>query len=175
MYPAIACGVASHTSIVRLVGNGTVVVLEPAGYQFPSGADGWDANWVVIAGTVASPEGSWSFRDACLTTFEAKTVSTWLRSVAQGAVEPVSADDEGFLTPSLTFTEPGLAFSVAKRTGEAVELRVHLTYELAPPWLDVDERLNMWQFFVLVPVGETDLVAAADAWDLEWLAFPERP
>jgi hypothetical protein len=160
---------------MRLVGDGTVVVLEPVSYQFPSRTDGEVANWVVIAGTVTSPGGSWSFREAVLETFEAKTISLWLRSVAQGAVEVVSPDEQGFLSPTLTFTEPDLAFSVAGRTHDTVEVRVHLSHGFAPTWLDIDERLNMWQFFVTVPMQSTGLVEAADAWDEDWRSFPERP
>jgi len=160
---------------MRLVGNGSVVVLNPLTYQFPSGNNRWDANWVVIAGTATSPGGSWSFRDAALTTFEAKHVSRWLRSVAQGTVDVVSPDDEGFLSPTLTFTEPNLAFSVAGRTQDSVELRVHLSHEFAPTWLDIDERMNMWQFFVTLAMQPSDLVEAAGVWDEDWRAFPERP
>jgi hypothetical protein len=159
---------------VRLVGNGTVVSLAPVGYEFPSGVERWDANWVIVNGSVTIPQGSWSFRDACLTTFEAKEVSTWLRAVAQGAVELASPDDEGLLTPSLTFTEPNLAFSLAKRTDDAVELRVHLSHESAPPWLDIEDRLNIWAFFVIVPMATAALKEAANTWDAEWRAVPER-
>jgi len=160
---------------MRLVGNGSAVALDPVDYQFPSGKNRWDANWVVIAGSATSPDGSWSFRDAALTTFEAKHVSPWLRSVALGAVAVVSPDDQGFLSPTLTFTEPNLAFSVAGRTHDSVELRVHLSHDFAPTWLDIDERLNMWQFYVTLPMQPSDLVKAADVWDEDWRAFPERP
>jgi hypothetical protein len=95
--------------------------------------------------------------------------------VVQGAVEPVSPDDEGLLTPSLTFTEPNLAFSLATRTADTVELRVHLSYESAPPWLDIEERRNMWQFFVIVRMATAELAEVANMWDKGWPAFPERP
>ena len=151
------------------------MALEPVSYQFPARVGGFDANWVVVAGTVSIQEGSWSFRESSLTTFEARGISTWLRSVAQGRVEATAPDDEGVLVPSLSFTEPDLAFSVAEQSNASVDLRVHLCHGYAPPWLDIDDRLNMWQFFVTVPLGANQLQDAADAWDRDWLAFPERP
>jgi hypothetical protein len=161
--------------LVRLVSGGTAVALEPAHYQFGAKVHGWDANWVVIAGAVTTPEGSWSFREGSLTTYEAPGVSAWLRSVASKAVETVVPDDMGFLTPSLTFTEPDLAFSVAEYTNDSVDLRVHLSHGAAPPWLDIDERLNMWQPFVAVRLSQGELFEAATTWDREWSSFPERP
>src|SRR5580700_1276414 len=147
---------------MRLVSNGTMVSLLPVSYQFPNMTDESDANWVVIAGSVTSPEGSWSFRQPCLTTCEAKDVSAWFRSLAEGAVEPASPNDEGWITPGFSFTEPNLAVSVAKLTTEVVEIRVHLSYESAPPWLDRRESINIWKFFVVVPMQASALVAAAD-------------
>jgi hypothetical protein len=49
--------------------------------------------------------------------------------------------------PSLTFLEPSLAFSVAFYEDQGVRLRVHLSHLAAPPWQDIDDKLNSWAFF----------------------------
>ena len=69
--------------------DGTQVALRPVRYQFPrvrgsrSGRD-WDANWLVIHGDVHGR--TWSFKDSCLTTWDARELGAWLRGVASGAV-----------------------------------------------------------------------------------------
>ena len=150
--------------------------LEPVRYEFPlsSVASGQADDWVVIALSAVSPLGSWSHQEACLMTWEAKEVSAWLRSVANGLVEPVEPDNGELLEPSLFFIEPALGFNLSNQTESAAELRVYLTYGLAPPWLDVDERCDPSGFFLPVAVPIGDLDRAADAWDQEWIAFPER-
>ena len=98
---------------VRLVGlDGTVVVLEPISYQFPSPPrDHWDDNWLIIAGRVDTPDDTWSFRDASLTTFEARSIGPWLRAVAEGTVQPVEDDIDGVMRPHLSFLEPNVALA----------------------------------------------------------------
>jgi hypothetical protein len=45
----------------------------------------WDANWLQVHGTVTQPDGkTWSFDEACLTTWEAEELGTWLADVAAG-------------------------------------------------------------------------------------------
>jgi hypothetical protein len=62
--------------------------LHPAGYQFevtPATADEeeWDANWLMICGNVRTADSRrWAFLDPCLTTWEARSLSAWLRAVA---------------------------------------------------------------------------------------------
>jgi hypothetical protein len=97
--------------------DGALVDLRISGYQFPQHAAArkrdWDANWLNIQGDVTQADGkSWTFRDPCLTTWEARALGKWLRGAVNGTV-PVSpfgtGDPEG---PLLVFTEPNIAFSV---------------------------------------------------------------
>lgn len=158
---------------MRLAGDGTVVDLEPVSYQFPgTSRDRHDANWLIVAGHVETSGRSWNFRDACLLTWEAAEVSGWLRGVAHGSVKPTKAEDEDH--PSLIFLEPDLAFSLAERDERTARLRVHLSLEAGPPWLSAEERGNIWQFFVQVPVSVGLLDEIADRWDREMAQFPGR-
>ncbi len=57
------------------------------GYQFPDlpggGSRDWDANWVVVDGTVhTETRESWRFTEPCLTTWEASKLEAWLHRVA---------------------------------------------------------------------------------------------
>jgi hypothetical protein len=38
----------------------------------------------------------------------------------------------------------------------------------------VDERCNIWHFFVEVPMANADILAAADAWQADLMTFQER-
>ncbi len=58
--------------------DGTEFTLHLAGYEFPEAPDdpgeagNWDANWLVVEGSVRLPDGrSSTFRDPCLLTSEA--------------------------------------------------------------------------------------------------------
>lgn len=154
------------------------VGLRPLRYQFASPSrDPYDDNWLIIAGEVTTPEGSWSFAEPCLLTDEAQSVSVWLRAVAAGRVGATGPDSEGGLSPALSFMEPCLAFSVADRddgeSGGAV-VRVHLSLEAAPPWQQDEDAEYLYQFTVDVRLDTDVLLAAADAWSLELSPFPAR-
>jgi hypothetical protein len=57
---------------VLLSDHGSSVELHPLRYRFPATrGDSYDDNWLVIGGTVVTPEGSRSFADPCLLTGEA--------------------------------------------------------------------------------------------------------
>lgn len=92
------------------------------GYQFPGHQPAergdHDANWLVIHGRVEFPGlGSWSFRDACLLTWELELRIAWLRefpSVPSGSIE---------------FVEPLLRFFVDRNTPESARLAVTLRCE----------------------------------------------
>lgn len=157
--------------------NRATVRLRPVRYQFPSSAKpgaerDWDANWLVIEGQVRTHEGQeWSFSDPCLTTWEARSLSGWLRSVAAGTVEPTAwgSGDE----PILMFTEPNVAFTLAERDAQTVSLRIHLSLEARPPWLTVDD-VDLFEYFVVITLPPGDVAAAADEWDRQIAEFPER-
>ncbi|MFD0211091.1 hypothetical protein ACFVH9_18640 [Streptomyces hirsutus] len=151
------------------------VELRPLSYQFPVvQGDSYDDNWLVISGTVATPEGSWSFTDPCLLTQEARQVSAWLRAVASGALEVTGPDAEGRLSPDTWFVEPVLAMSLAARTDRGAVIRVHLSLEAAPPWRQGDDGADIYQYFVELQVDAAALLHEADQWDFALNSFPTR-
>ena len=152
--------------------SGQSVRLTPIKYEFggPTSADTPFDDWIVIEGEVVSGQGTWTFQDAALTAAECPVLGKWLMDAAHAEVPPTKSDDD----PTLTFIEPSLAFSVASYGDHLVNLRVHLGYEAAPPWQDIDEKLSMWTFFVQLSVGIGDLEAAAVDWNREAENFPPR-
>ncbi|MEU8942405.1 hypothetical protein AB0C97_30725 [Streptomyces goshikiensis] len=152
------------------------VDLRPVRYQFSSvQGDSYDDNWLVIAGTVVTPEGSWSFADPCLLTDEARQVSAWLRAVAAETVDVTEPDAEGELLPDTWFIEPVVAFSIADRIdGGTAVIRVHLSLEAAPPWQQGDDGADIHQYVVEVRLDAPALIDAADQWDLSLASFPPR-
>jgi hypothetical protein len=152
------------------------VDLRPVGYQFVTArGDSYDDNWLVVDGTVMTPEGSWSFADPCLLTDEAHQVSSWLRAVAAGTVSVTEPDAEGELSPDTWFIEPVVAFSLADRSeGGSAVIRVHLSLEAAPPWDQGDGGSDIYQYVVEVRMDAAALLHAADQWDLSLASFPPR-
>ncbi|MFF8592096.1 hypothetical protein ACF061_11725 [Streptomyces sp. NPDC015220] len=144
-------------------------------YQFPEvRGDSYDDNWLVVAGTATTPEGSWSFADPCLLTGEAREVSAWLRAVAAGTVAVTGPDAEGWLDPDTWFVEPVLALSLADQSGSGAVIRVHLSLEAAPPWQQGDDGADIYQYVVEVRLDTAALLHAADRWDLALVSFPTR-
>ncbi|MGC9441999.1 WapI family immunity protein [Streptomyces sp. WG5] len=152
------------------------VDLRPVRYQFATvRGDSFDDNWLVIEGTVATPEGKWSFADPCLLTDEARQVSAWLRAVAAGTVDVTEPDAEGELSPDTWFIEPVVAFSLAHRIeGGTAVIRVHLSLEAAPPWQQGDDGPDIYQYVVEVSLDAAALLYAADEWDLFLASLPPR-
>ncbi|MFF0382115.1 hypothetical protein [Streptomyces sp. NPDC004286] len=152
------------------------VDLRPVRYQFGSvRGDVYDDNWLVIDGTVVTPEGSWSFSDPCLLIDEARQVSAWLRAVAAGTVAVTEPDGEGELSPDTWFIEPVMAFSLADRSADGTAaIRVHLSLEAAPPWQQGEDRADIYQYVVEVRTDTAALLRAADQWDLALASFPPR-
>jgi hypothetical protein len=152
------------------------VDLRPVRYQFATvQGDSYDDNWLIIDGTVVTPEGSWSFTDPCLLTGEAREVAAWLRAVAAGTVTVTEPDTEGELSPDTWFTEPVIAFSLADRSeGGTAVIRVHLSLEAAPPWQQGDAGADIYQYAVEVRMDPAALLHAADQWDLALASFPPR-
>ncbi|MGW4289051.1 WapI family immunity protein [Streptomyces sp. NPDC004673] len=152
------------------------VDLRPVRYQFGSvRGDVYDDNWLVIDGTVVTPEGSWSFSDPCLLIDEARQVSAWLHAVAAGTVAVTEPDGEGELSPDTWFIEPVVAFSLADRSEDGTAaIRVHLSLEAGPPWRQGDDRADIYQYVVEVRTDTAALLRAADQWDLALASFPPR-
>lgn len=156
---------------MQLSGYESSVTLEPVRYEFATTAgDEWDDNWLVISGDVSAPDAEWQFAVPCLTTFEAKRISAWLRSVANGDIAVSVIGDAG-VVPSLEFTEPNLAFSVGSYQGGLMSVRVHFALESVPVGQSSDERDQFW---VEIAVTAGDLDSSANQWDKALLAFPDR-
>ncbi|MER7767085.1 hypothetical protein [Kitasatospora sp. NPDC096140] len=160
-----------------LARHGTSVELRPLRYQFPAtSGDPYDDNWLVVEGRVTTPAGGWSFQDPALLTSEGRELSSWLRAVAAGRVAVAEPDEEGDLSPSLSFLEPNLAFSLAGSLDGRSLVRVHLSLEAAPPWQrwDADDAPDIYQYAVEVACSNDELLQAADAWEHGLSSFPSR-
>lgn len=78
---------------------------------------------------------------------------------------------DGF-EPLEFFTEPNVALSLASRLLESAVVRIHLSLESKPPWLD--SQSEIFEFFVSLDLALTDLAKAAAEWDRELGQFPAR-
>lgn len=129
-----------------------------------------ETDWLVVRGDVRTADGrSWSFVDACLTTWEARGLAEWLRGAAAGAVPPTSGRRGAGEVRA--FAEPNLALSVAAGRAEAVTVRFHFALESGPPWLADDaDRVD---FAVAVSTAPADLTRAAEEWERELAPYCE--
>ncbi|MFE4588437.1 WapI family immunity protein [Streptomyces laurentii] len=151
------------------------VELRPLRYRFSQvRGDAYDDNWLVVGGTVRTPDGSWSFAEPCLLTDEARALSAWLRATAAGTVAVTGPDAEGEPTPGLSFTEPVLALGLAGRDEGGAVVRVHLSLEAAPPWRPDHDGTDIHRYAVEVRMATAALRTAADCWDRALAAFPDR-
>jgi hypothetical protein len=156
---------------MQLKGYESSVTLELVQYEFANPAgDEWDDNWLVIRGDVSAPDAEWQFTVPCLTTFEAKRISAWLRGVAHGDI-PVSVTGDAGDVPSLEFTEPNLAFSVGSYQSGSISVRVHFALESKPVGQSSDDRDAFW---VDISVTAANLALSADEWDEALSVFPDR-
>ncbi|MDQ1723754.1 MAG: hypothetical protein QOG52_782 [Frankiaceae bacterium] len=149
------------------------VVLRPVGYEFGADVPG-HGNWLVIDGQASYRRGAWAFTEPCLTAGEAQALSPWLRRVAARDEAPTTPGEDGKVWPSLMFTEPNLSYGVARYDEDCAVLRLHFSLDSAPPWEPEHETLTA-QFFVELRASPAMLRQAADDWDNELAAFPERP
>ena len=156
--------------------DGVVVELRPLRYQFgpsPEPRD-WDANWLVVTGQVERPDGrSWSFTEPCLTTWEARTLGSWIRAVRNGDVAPtvfIGKEDD----VSLVFTEPDLALSLASRSAAVAVVRVHLSLAVRPLWLSGADGPGLFSSFVELRLTPDALAGAVTSWEQELAAYPVR-
>lgn len=136
-------------------------------YQFPEISGGreqpqdggerdWDANWLVVLGTVTDSHGGiWSFREPCLTTWEAADLTDWLDLVAAGQIPP-----------GLTFTEPNLEVRTAF-DGQHLVLTVVLSRESwRPGQPDTQE--------IVLDLTAPAISVAAHQWRQQVLGWPPR-
>jgi hypothetical protein len=142
--------------------DGARLRMRPVGYQFgveppddPDDVDEWD-DWLVIAGEAATADGrTWSFRDPCLTTEEARDLAGWLRRPA----------DEDLIL----FTEPNIAFRL--RSAPRL-LEANFSHESLPPWLPGSGLGRVYS--LSLAVSASDLARAADQWADDIALFPRR-
>lgn len=155
--------------------DGAVLELVLDSYQFPArkgaafGKDP-DSNWLNVQGHLSVADGrSSTFRDPCLTTWDARELAGWLRSVSRGHAPSPSSDDE----PGLVFDEPCLAFDVEHLEGGTVVLRVYLSLEAEPAFV-VEGAHGMFENYVRLTMSLSELGRAAAEWDAEVKAYPVR-
>jgi hypothetical protein len=71
--------------------DGQTFEMRILGYQFPHlETELHDSNWLIIAGEVTHPKGSWQFKAPCLLTYEAERLASWIDLVAEGEQLPTS-------------------------------------------------------------------------------------
>lgn len=143
---------------MRLDSAHASVELSIAGYQFPEAepsADGplGDENWLVVRGAIRTDGRSWTFEDPCLLAGEAQELVRWLRALAAGG-----ARGDRMCVNQLDFVEPDLRF-----TAEAV------TDVVATVTVEFSRGETVTLTLPLADVG-----AAADDWQRECSAYPER-
>jgi hypothetical protein len=147
---------------VHLKGReGNELGLTPVGYQFPTNqTDPWDSNQLRVSVRVASRQGTWETEDPCLTTWEAKSLATWLlRATAMGTARGRA-----------TFSEPNVTMTASRSSVPGwFELTVELELEERPPWAPEGGALR-----VELAVEEERLLRAARELLTELREFPER-
>jgi len=116
--------------------NGHFVELAVSGYQFGSGQStsagvDWDANWLMIRGKAWDGTQSWEFDDPCMTTWEARELSSWLRGLGNANPATVAAAEPQELR--LWLTEPNLMFALHATSEGVTTLDVYFDAESRPP------------------------------------------
>ncbi|THG33982.1 hypothetical protein E6C70_11195 [Glaciibacter flavus] len=153
--------------------DGAFLDLMVAGYEFPNvprSSDPWDANWLNIRGWVRLADGrQWKFIHPCLTTFEARRLASWLARLGENVTAPTSGDARS----RLDFTELLLAFEAVPTPG-GLSVRVVLGFDALPPWRQEDQRTDLDEYIVSIPIDSRQLAAAIDQWERDLAPFPER-
>jgi hypothetical protein len=164
---------------VNLGNSGTSVSLRLDGYEFSGSTrknkskPDFDRNWLYVVGDVQSGSGDWTFRNACLLTYDVPQISSWLRGVVEGVIElENSAEPE----PDLRFTEPDLAFGLVSCTPDSAKVRIYLSSGAQAPSFTEQAEFYVWaaESSVVVDVTHGELIDAAFEWDSAALDFPER-
>ncbi|HUQ62297.1 MAG TPA: hypothetical protein VM121_00905 [Acidimicrobiales bacterium] len=141
--------------------EGNELGLTLIGYQFPENTtDPWDSNQLLVAVHITSRQGTWQVHDPCLTTWEAKSLATWL----------LRATAIGTALGRATFSEPNVTMT-ATRSGLPgwFEVGAELELEERPPWAPEGGALR-----VELAVEEPQLLKAARELLNELREFPQR-
>jgi hypothetical protein len=141
------------------------VELEVVGYQFGAGerreTNDWDANWLIIKGTVNSQGETWNFRDPCLTTWEARELLQFLKDASNGRIL------------SIDFTEPNLSITSEGETEGETEVTLTFRGEAAPPSIADDQRWHAGRQ-VKMRVPQPVMEVAVRDWSGALNDFPAR-
>jgi hypothetical protein len=142
--------------------DGQFLELRILGYQFPHIETAeYDSNWLVVAGNVTHPMGSWQFTDPCLLTYEAERLASWMDALAEADRFPTTC----------AFIEPNLEFRTLLNTNRPM-LRVYFDLESRPQWASSASAEEVtWVEF---PIEELDLRSTARQWRAELSAYPQR-
>jgi len=143
--------------------DGQSLELRILGYEFPHlEAAEYDSNWLVVAGEVRHPKGSWRFTHPCLLTYEVARLASWMDAVADANQW---SDDCGF-------TEPNLEFRMLVSLKQPV-LRVYFDLEARPAWA-ASRTAGEEDLWVEFPMRELDLKSAAQHLRAALAAYPQR-
>lgn len=129
--------------------------------------------WLVITGTISSPDGRWRIADQPVTTVEAGRLSCFFRQAANGAelVEPLPRDERIWRFPM--FALAAFTLDVAEYRAGLTRIRAYFCDECLPPWEELFGREgHMVSYEFDVPTSE--LVTAAGDWDSERARYPVR-
>lgn len=118
-----------------------------------------------------SGDSEWTFRDPCLTTWEARALSSWLRGVADDFQRPAPVAPDGESGELLVFTEPDVAFNFLAMTPDGAMVRVYPSLEALPESM---AGTDIFEYFVELVLRKDVLAAAARDWDAELRSFPVR-
>ena len=122
--------------------------------------DNWyDSNWLVVAGTAQSKNGTWSFRDPCLLTTEATSLGHWIIRAANPSAQ----------MERLEFLEPNLAFERLMIDEGKVVLRVEFDVEARPRFAGYGDL-----YVVDLPVSASSCISAGKSWLASLEKFPPR-
>jgi hypothetical protein len=156
---------------MRFGSSWSTVELTIEAYQFPDfepqDEHDWDANWLVIGGQI-SGWVPWSFRDPCLTTWEAREFAAWLDDIASAEPRPARTHDG-----ELSFIEPNLRVELRSRTVDETTLAFFFSHESAPPGMTDDVRLGDG-YEVEVTMSTAEFAEASKGWVEHCEQFPER-
>src|SRR5262245_44082633 len=83
------------------------------GYQFPATEEGWDANWLTVSVSVASPRSSWKASSSCIVAWELLSLIYWLDDLQTDEAETWCGLEIEFLLRSLGWSRGRAVVAIA--------------------------------------------------------------
>ena len=148
---------------MRLEGPEDVFELRLLGYESPMEREWWAANWLVVEVRARLGTRAWEARSSALLTVDVAALAAWLAGIAAADEVPSEID----------FMEPCLVFSLGADPAGARELRIDVSHELSPPWLDEWDRLGDG-VRLRVPLDAAMLLKASESLTAALTRFPPR-